>query len=100
VNPELRGLAGLDRMIHEPGRLLVVALLACVKECDFLYLLNQTQLSKGNLSSHLAKLEEAGYVQLTKGFRGKIPQTLIALTEAGRSAYEQYRKTMSAVLGG
>jgi hypothetical protein len=56
MNEQLRAIAGLDRVIHEPGRMTIVALLAAVEECDFLYLLRETELNKGNLSSHLAKL--------------------------------------------
>jgi DNA-binding HxlR family transcriptional regulator len=70
MNKQLRAISELDRVIHEPGRLMIVALLAAVKECDFLYLLHETELNKGNLSSHLARLEEAGYVQIEKTYRG------------------------------
>ena len=92
MNEQLRAIAGLDRVIHEPGRMMIVALLAAVEECDFLYLLRETELNKGNLSSHLAKLEEAGYVEIEKTYRGKVPQTLLRLTAAGRKAFEQYRR--------
>ena len=60
MNKQLRVISELDRVIHEPGRLMIIALLAVVKECDFLYLLHETEMNKGNLSSHLARLEEAG----------------------------------------
>ena len=76
----------LDRVIHEPARLRIVALLAGVEEADFLWLLRESALTKGNLSSHVARLEEAGYVAVEKSFRGKIPLTLLRLTDAGRSA--------------
>ena len=92
MNDQLRAIADLDRVIHEPGRLMIVALLSAVKECDFLYLLNETQLNKGNLSSHLARLEEAGYVEIQKTYRGKTPQTLVRLTRSGRAGFEQYRE--------
>ncbi len=92
MNEQLRAIAELDRIIHEPGRLMIVALLAGVKECDFLFLLNETKLNKGNLSSHLAKLEAAGYVEIEKTYRGKVPMTLLRLTRAGRKAFEDYRK--------
>jgi DNA-binding MarR family transcriptional regulator len=85
-------------VIHEPGRLMIVAILSAVKECDFLYLLNETQLSKGNLSSHLSKLEEAGYVEIEKTYRGKLPQTLLRLTRSGRTAFENYRKALQTAL--
>jgi DNA-binding transcriptional ArsR family regulator len=94
MNEQLRSIAELDRIIHEPGRLMIVALLAAVKECDFLYLLTETEMNKGNLSSHLARLEEAGYVEIEKTYRGKVPQTLLRLKPAGRAAFIQYRQSL------
>jgi DNA-binding transcriptional ArsR family regulator len=98
MNEQLRAISELDRIIHEPGRLMILALLAAVKECDFLYLLNETEMNKGNLSSHLTRLEEAGYVQIEKTYRGKVPQTLVRLTEHGRAAFNDYRKGLNSVL--
>lgn len=94
----LRELADVDRLIHEPARLLIVTLLYAVEKVDFLYLLHETGLTKGNLSAHLTKLEEAGYVQIEKTFRGKIPQTLIALTPTGRLAFETYRERLKKLV--
>ncbi len=94
MNEQLQGIAELDRVIHEPGRLMILALLSGVKECDFLFLLNETGMTKGNLSSHLTRLEESGYVEIEKTYRGKIPQTLVRLTRRGRSAFEVYRKVL------
>ncbi len=91
-------MAEIDRVIHEPARLLIVTLLATVVEADFLYLLQSTELTKGNLSTHLAKLEEAGYVEIEKAFRGKIPLTLARLTPEGLNAFRRYRKEMTALL--
>ncbi len=88
----------LDRVIHEPARLQLVALLSAVKEADFLYLLRATEFTKGNLSSHLAKLEEAEYVEIEKTFRGKIPLTVIRLTSSGRTAFQTYRKALNELL--
>ena len=88
----------LDRVIHEPARLLLVALLASVKEADFLWLQHESDLTKGNLSSHLGKLEDAGYVVIEKTFRGKIPLTILRLTPAGRTAFQRYKKTMNGML--
>lgn len=88
----------LDRVIHEPARLLIVALLASVKEADFLWVLRESALTKGNLSSHLAKLEEAGYVELEKTYKGKIPLTLLRLTRQGRTALETYKKSLDGLL--
>lgn len=88
---DLQGLAGLDRVIHEPARLALMAILSVAEAADFLYLQRETGLTKGNLSSHLAKLEEAGYAAIEKTYRGKIPLTLVRLTDAGAAAYKSYR---------
>lgn len=88
----------VDRIIHEPARLMIVALLAGAKKADFLFLLRETGLTKGNLSNHLAKLEESAYVEIEKTFRGKIPMTLARLTPKGRSALQSYRKAMNGLL--
>ena len=88
----------VDRIIHEPARLMIVALLAGARKADFLFLLRETGLSKGNLSNHLAKLEESAYIEIEKTFRGKIPLTLARLTPQGRSALHAYRKAMNGLL--
>ena len=88
----------LDRVIHEPARLTIVALLAGVKESDFLWLLTESGLTKGNLSGHLTRLEEAGYVEIEKTYRGKVPLTLLRLTRKGKAAFEAYRKEMNGLL--
>ena len=88
----------LDRVIHEPARLLIVALLSGVMEADFLYLQKQSGLTKGNLSSHIAKLEEAGYVEVEKSFKGKSPLTVLRLTPIGRDAFAFYKETMGQLL--
>jgi len=88
----------VDRIIHEPARLLIVALLSGATEADFLFLQRETNLTKGNLSSHLMKLEEADYIEIEKTFRGKIPLTLVRLTAEGRAAFQSYRKTMNGLL--
>jgi len=75
-----------------------MATLAVVQEADFRYLLHVTELTKGNLSAHLSKLEEAGYVEIEKTFRGKYPLTICRLTEKGREAFEAYRQHMVAFL--
>jgi DNA-binding MarR family transcriptional regulator len=98
MNPQIQAIADLDRVIHEPGRLMVVALLFAVERADFVYLQHETGINKGTLSSHLSRLEEAGYVEVTKSFRGKIPQTLLRLTPAGRKAFEQYRRKLKEAL--
>jgi DNA-binding transcriptional ArsR family regulator len=92
MNEQLRAISELDRVIHEPGRLMIVALLADLKECDFQFLLTETKMNKGNLSSHLTKLEAAGYVEIEKTYRGKVPMTLLRLTRSGLKAFDAYRK--------
>ncbi|MFC4587597.1 winged helix-turn-helix domain-containing protein [Sphaerisporangium corydalis] len=74
----------LDRLIHEPGRLAIMTVLSSVAAADFVFLQRATRLTKGNLSSHLAKLEEAGLVEIEKKFVGKRPNTNVGLTPAGR----------------
>jgi DNA-binding MarR family transcriptional regulator len=96
---DLRALAGLDKIIHEPGRLAVVSYLSVVEESDFLFLLDQTGLTRGNLSSHMSKLEEAGYVRVSKTFVDKTPRTTYRLTERGRKAFDAYRKGLFESLG-
>lgn len=99
MSTELRALTEVDRTIHEPARLMIVSLLYLSREADFLWLLNQTELTKGNLSAHLSRLEQAGYVEVEKLFRGKIPQTLYRLAKPGRKELERYRSAMRKALG-
>lgn len=89
---------GLDRLLHEPARLVIATLLYVVDSADFLFLLRESGLSKGNLSSHLARLESAGYVQIEKTFRGKIPLTVCRLTTEGREALRRYREQLKRVV--
>ena len=80
----------LDRLIHEPGRLAIMTVLSSVKDADFLFLLRATGLTKGNLSSHLSKLEEAGLVEIEKRFISKKPNTTVSLTPAGRERIAEH----------
>lgn len=98
MSARIQRLAEIDRIIHEPARLMVVALLAAVKEADFQYLHQATGLTKGNLSVHLSKLEEAGYIAIQKTFRGKYPLTICRLTEQGRLVLDTYRKIIKGAL--
>ena len=93
-------LTTLDRVIHEPARLTILAVLYVVESADFLFLLRQTGLTRGNLSSHLSKLEATGYVIIEKMFVDKIPRTLMHLTAEGKTAFETYRAQMIEALGG
>ncbi len=87
----------LDRTIHEPARLRILTLLSGVDEADFNFLLNTVGLTKGNLSSHMDKLEKAGYVTIVKTFNGRIPHTDFRLTTEGRSALEKYWDELDAI---
>ena len=82
--PEPREELALDRLIHEPGRLAILTVLSSVADADFLFLQRTTGLTKGNLSSHLSKLEDAGLVRIDKRFIRKKPNTNVALTPSGR----------------
>jgi DNA-binding MarR family transcriptional regulator len=88
----------IDRLIHEPSRYMIMAYLYVVEVADFLFLLRQTGMTWGNLSTHLSKLESAGYLVMEKEFLGKKPHTTVRLTEQGRNAFEEYRGNMKRVL--
>ena len=83
-------LAEIDRIVHEPARLAVMAVLYVVESADFIFLVNQTGLTWGNLSAHMSKLEEAGYIEVEKTFKGKRPNTTLRLTTSGREAFRVY----------
>ena len=89
---------GIDRLIHEPVRLVLVSSLFVVDEADFVYLANRTGFTAGNISSHMTKLQTAGYVEVTKTFVAKRPRTTYKLTETGRHAFEQYRTSVEDLL--
>lgn len=91
-------LTEIDRIVHEPARLLIMTFLYVVDSADFIFLERQTKLTRGNLSSHLSKLEAAGYVDIKKEFVEKIPRTLLSLTKSGRKAFDNYRQNMKQVL--
>jgi DNA-binding MarR family transcriptional regulator len=95
---EMRSIADIDPLIHAPTRLKIMAFLSIVESADFTFLMNQTGLTRGNLSVNLRKLEEAGYVSIKKKFVDRIPRTLIRLTGEGRQAIQTYRDNMQVVL--
>jgi len=90
MSQEYKDIVSLDRLIHQPARLAIMAILYSCESADFIYLQNATGLTKGNLSSHLSKLEGVGYIEITKGFKGKFPHTTCRLTEKGRKAFAEY----------
>jgi DNA-binding MarR family transcriptional regulator len=98
MSDDPRSLRGVDRLIHEPSRCNILAILAAMENANFLYLQRETGLTKGNLSVHLSKLEAAGYIDIEKTYRGKIPVTLCRMTLAGREAFDTYRKKLKQFL--
>lgn len=88
----------IDRIIHEPARLVIMANLSIVESADFVYLLRQTGMTWGNLSSHIRKLEEVGYVAIIKEFVDQKPHTMARLTEKGSAALEKYRQTIEGII--
>jgi len=92
--PKAQVPAGIDRLIHEPARMNIMANLYVVDSADFLFLMRQTGLTFGNLSSHMSKLEAAGYVGVKKSFVDRKPHTLLRLTAKGRAAFQNYTRKM------
>ena len=87
----------LDSVIHQPARLRIMMLLSGADSADFNFLINALSLTKGNLSSHINQLEEAGYVEVTKIFRGKIPHTSYRLTKLGNSRLDGYWQAIDEI---
>ena len=90
MQPPFERIADLDRLVHEPARLSILTALSACKSAEFLFLLRLTGLSKGNLSSHLTKLEEAGLIVIEKRFTEKIPATSVTITRDGRQQIERH----------
>lgn len=82
----------LDRMIHEPARLKIMALLYREDRADFISVARRVMLTRGNLSAHMTRLEQAGYIHVAKEFIGRIPRTRMSITPAGASAFTRYRR--------
>ena len=95
--PEIKDALNLDRVIHEPARLAITAVLAACESADFVFLRRATGLTQGNLSAHLGKLQEAGYVEIEKRFVGNMPNTLCRLTGDGRKAFDAYRRQIRSL---
>ena len=98
MSEPIRSLVDSDRIVHEPARLAILALLHSVRGADFLYIQQETGLTKGNLSSHLSRLEDAGYIEIEKTYRGKIPLTLCRITTAGRQAFDAHCRALRQVI--
>jgi DNA-binding transcriptional ArsR family regulator len=94
TSSEIQNVSSVDKLIHEPARLNIMAHLYVIESADFLFMMRKTGLTFGNLSAHMSKLENAGYIEIIKEFVGKKPHTMLKLTEQGRQAFEEYRKKM------
>ena len=89
----------LDKLVHEPARLVIPNVLMSCEQTDFLFVQRLSGLSKGNLSNHLTKLEEGGLVRIEKTFAGKIPRTCLRITEKGRQAVEHHWQQLERIRG-
>ena len=97
-NKIIKDIISLEKLVHEPSRLAILTILSGVKEADFTFLLRISGFTRGNLSVHLSKLEEAGYVNVNKRFINKIPNTVYNLTKEGRKAFNDYLKNMERIV--
>ena len=100
TNNPFEHLASLNRLVHEPARLAILVALSACSKADFLFLVNVTGLTKGNLSSHLSRLEDAGLVEIEKTYEGKTPITYVRLTLEGREALKEYWRSIEKVRAG
>ena len=89
----------IDPLIHEPARLKIITYLTLVESADFVFLISRTGLTMGNFSTHMSKLQKAGYINVRKSIRENRSHTLLSLTQTGKQAYAQYRKVMQGILG-
>jgi len=94
----LRLAADIDKTVHEPARLMILSMLYVIDRADFVFLHSQTGLTRGNLSTHISKLEQESFVEVNKKFVNKKPTTVYMITDAGREALEQYQKQMKQIL--
>lgn len=92
-------ISDVDKVIHEPARLNIMSHLFVLDRADFVFLMRQTGLTRGNLSSHMSKLEAAGYIEVEKKFVGRKPLTVLRLSREGRVAFQSYRRRMMKALG-
>jgi len=98
LRDKTKALGHIDKLIHEPARLLIISYLYILESADFIFLKAETGLTWGNLSTHISKLEQAEYVYIEKKFIRKKPHTLAKLTDQGKRAFEEYKKIMNQAL--
>jgi DNA-binding transcriptional ArsR family regulator len=94
---ELHPLIHIDPLVHAPARLMVLSYLFVLDSADYIFLMRMTGLTWGNLATHIGKLEEAGYVEVIKEFKGKKPFSTLRLTVVGRKAFSAYIQLMRKV---
>lgn len=87
-----------DRIIHEPARLKIMTVLSVAESADFIYLMGETGLTRGNLSVQLTRLQEAGYIEIAKEFVGRTTRTTALMTPGGRKAFDDYRAYLKSLL--
>jgi len=88
----------LDPLLHSQLRLAIMSILLAVDEADFVYLKEQTEATSGNLSVQIEKLREAGYIDVNKSFRGRMPCTVCSITKKGVSAFEVYAQVLQSYI--
>lgn len=98
MTPAQDNFSDINKLIHEPARLSIMAVLSACEQADFKYLENSTNLTAGNLSSHLSKLEKANYIDIQKSFKGKVPVTMVRITKNGMKEFNKYLKQMRAMM--
>ena len=96
----IQQIQSINKLIHEPVRLGIMTVLCSAKEADFNFLLTALGVTKGNLSTHIARLVDAGYVTVKKDFRGKIPHTSYRVTRPGRDQFTKYWGNMNGLAPG
>jgi len=87
----------INRVVHEPVRLAILKILTSAKEADFNFLLTTLGLTKGNLATHTNTLESAGFIEVKKEFRGKMPHTSYRVTKKGRRQFQKYWEDMKGL---
>ena len=95
---DFSAISEIDRLVHEPARLMVMASLYVVESADYTYLMRQADITWGNLSAHISKLEEAGYIEIEKTYRGKRPYTLLRMSKHGREIFKEYVRRMKGIM--
>ena len=89
--------ADIDKTVHEPARLLILSMLYVIDSADFVFLHKQSGLTRGNFSTHISKLEQEGFIDVTKEFVNRKPTTIYKITESGQKALDTYRKLMKQI---